>query len=435
MDFGKLNDSQKAMARMIADKARANNVDPELALAIGFAESRFINQNNPTSGAMGIMQVMPANAKGLKIEVEDLADPEKNIDAGIRILKENLDRYKGDAKLAAIAYNSRPLVADRYAKTQDSALLPEETENFWQSLNKFRDLSKTGYLVPVKASATQAEEGSVDMGSLPEPIDDPLPKSTLRDTYEAIRMAASGPDGEIDKSLATGAGATVGAIAGTLETGSRAGSKIMDALKSTKEAADAARAAQEASMASMGASPDSAGQKWKAKTGYGRGAGETVQDVSSSYERAKGKGKISGRMSKLYGVPDVGEPTALLDRMIYRKELQERMAKEAADLAAAEQKAAIAAAKRAKTVSRVGALARIPIIGPTIAGGSLGYDIADMIERGEAGDYRGAAIKGVGALGSGMALVPHPLTRAIGTGLGLASIPAGMLSDYYRDQE
>jgi hypothetical protein len=111
------------------------------------------------------------------------------------------------------------------------------------------------------------------------------------------------------------------------------------------------------------------------------------------------------------------------------------MAKEAADLAAAEQKAAIAAAKKAKIVSRAGALARIPIIGPTIAGGSLGYDIADMIERGEAGDYRGAAIKGVGALGSGMALIPHPLTRAIGTGLGLASIPAGMLSDYYKDKE
>jgi hypothetical protein len=263
MDFGKLNENQKAMARMIAEKARANNVDPELALAIGFAESKFINQNNPDSGAMGIMQVMPSNAKGLGIKVEDLADPAKNIDAGIRILKENLDRYKGDAKLAAIAYNSRPLVADRYAKTQDSALLPEETENYWQSLNNFRDLSKTGYLVPVEASATQAEKGSVDMGSLAEELDNPLKKSTLQDMYLSGRMAASGPDGEIDKLLLTGAGATAGALAGTYEAGSKAGSKIMNALKSTKEAADAARCAQEASLAATtGSSPDSAGQKW-----------------------------------------------------------------------------------------------------------------------------------------------------------------------------
>ena len=431
MDFGKLNENQKAMARMIAEKARANNIDPELALAIGFAESKFINQNNPDSGAMGIMQVMPSNAKGLGIKVEDLADPAKNIDAGIRILKENLDRYKGDAKLAAIAYNSRPMVADRYAKSQDDKILPSETQAYLPKINSFRDLSQTGYIAPV------GEEEPIDMGGLPEAIDKPIDNSGLRDKYLAIRMAMSDPSGEVDKSLLTLGGAGVGVATGIAEAGTRAGSKIMDAISSTKEAADAARAAQEASMAvsapsTPSASPDSAGQKWKAKTGYGRGAGSTVQDVSSSYERAKGHGKISGRMSKLYGVPDVNEPRSIVDRWIYQRELQERMAKEAAELAAAEQKAAVAAAKKAKIVSRTGALARLPVIGPALAGGSMGYDIADAIERGEQGDYSGAAIKGIGALGSGMALIPHPLTRAIGTGLGLGAIPAGMLNDYIK---
>lgn len=428
MDFGKLNDNQKAMARIIAEKARANNVDPELALAIGFAESKFINQDNPSSGAMGIMQVMPANAKGLGIEVKDLADPTKNIDAGIRILKENLDRYGGDSKLAAIAYNSRPLIADQYKKSQDDSILPKETLNYWQTLNNFRDLSQTGYLAPVAA------EEPIDMGGLPETIDKPVENSSLRDKYAAMRMAVSGPDGEIDKSLMTLGGAGVGLATGVAEAGTRVGNKFVEALSASKEAADAARAATEASTRASSASPDSAGQKWK-KTGYGRGAGDTVQDVSSSYERAKGKGKISGRMSKLYGVADVGEPTSLVDRMIYRRELQERMAKEAADVAAAEQKAAIAAARKSKIVGRAGALARLPIIGPVLAGGSIGYDLADAMERGEQGDYSGAAIKGIGVLGSGMALVPHPLTRAIGTGLSLGSIPAGMLNDYLKDNE
>jgi len=287
MDFGKLGDTQKANARMIAEKARANNVDPELALAIGFAESNFINQNNPKSGAMGIMQVMPSNATGLGIKVEDLADPEKNIDAGIRILKENLDRYKGDAKLAAIAYNSRPLVADRYAKSQDNALLPEETQNYWQKLNTFRDLSQTGYLAPVEPAAeaqpATASEQPIDMGGLPEELDNPVKSSALRDRYEAVRMAMSGPDGEIDKTLATLGGAGVGAIAGAAETGGRTINKITQAFNASKEAADANRLAAEASQAASArstASPDSAGQKWKAKTGYGRGTGATVQDVS-----------------------------------------------------------------------------------------------------------------------------------------------------------
>ena len=426
MDFGKLNDNQKAMARMIAEKARASNVDPELALAIGFAESRFINQNNPDSGAMGIMQVMPSNATGLGIKVEDLADPAKNIDAGIRILKENLDRYKGDAKLAAIAYNSRPLVADRYAKSQDNALLPEETQNFWQKLNTFRDLSQTGYLTPTEQLATTGEQ-PVDMGGLPEELDSPLKSSALQDRYEAVRMAMSGPDGEVDKSLATLGGAGVGALAGVAETGGRTVNKITQALNATKEAADANRLASEASRAAS--TPDSAGQKWKAKTGYGRGTGATVQDVSSSYERAKGQGKISGRMSKLYGVPEAGE--SLLDTMLRKKKEAAIIAEEALK----QEKVAQAAAKRANMISKTGALARLPIIGPAIAGGSMGYDIADAIERGEKGDYSGAAIKGLGALGSGMALVPHPLTRAIGTGLGLAAIPAGMLNDYLKGEE
>ena len=70
--------------------------------------------------------------------------------------------------------------------------------------------------------------------------------------------------------------------------------------------------------------------------------------------------------------------------------------------------AAAEAAKRANMISKTGALARIPIIGPAIAGGSMGYDIADLIERYEKGDTSGAVIQGIGALGSGLAMIPHP---------------------------
>jgi soluble lytic murein transglycosylase-like protein len=168
MDFGKLTPDQKATARMIADEARANNVDPELALAIGFRENRFLNRVNPDSGAMGVMQVMPANAGPLGMKIEDLNDPNMNIIAGIRILKENLDRYKGNAKLAAIAYNSRPVVADRYAKHGDDSLLPRETQNYWREVNNFRDLSINGYL-PASADTQQPQQGEPNLGGQPEP--------------------------------------------------------------------------------------------------------------------------------------------------------------------------------------------------------------------------------------------------------------------------
>jgi len=422
MDFGKLTPDQKATARMIADEARANNVDPELALAIGFRENRFLNRVNPDSGAMGVMQVMPANAGPLGMKVEDLNDPNMNIIAGIRILKENLDRYKGDAKLAAIAYNSRPIVADRYAKYGDDSLLPRETQNYWREVNNFRDLSINGYL----PASADTQQGEPNLGGQPEPLDNPLQRSNLGEKYDLARYAISDAEGGVDKPLMTLGGAGVGVLAGAAETGGRTIDKINQTLNASREAAEANRLAAEA--AQTIADPNSPGQKYKRKTGYGRGTGYTTEEVITNRERAKGHGEVSKKLSARYGVPEAGE--SVLDMMLRKKKEGEILAAEALK----EQKAAAEAAKRANMISKTGALARIPIIGPAIAGGSMGYDIADLIERYEKGDTSGAVIQGIGALGSGLAMVPHPLTRAAGTVMGAGAIPAVMLNDYLKSR-
>jgi hypothetical protein len=431
MDFGKLTPDQKATARMIADEARANNVDPELALAIGFRENRFLNRVNPDSGAMGPMQVMPANATPLGMKVEDLNDVNMNIIAGIRILKENLDRYKGDAKLAAIAYNSRPVVADRYAKHGDDSLLPRETQNYWREVNNFRDLSINGYL-PAQADAEQTQQGQtqqggVNLGGKAQPLDNPLQRSNLGEKYDLARYAISDPEGGVDKPLMTLGGAGVGVLAGAAETGGRTIDKINQTLNASREAAEANRLAAEASQAT-GVDPNSPGQKYKRKTGYGRGTGYTTEEVITNRERAKGHGEVSKKLSARYGVPEAGE--SVLDMMLRKKKEGEILAAEALK----EQKAAAEAAKKANMISKTGALARIPIIGPAIAGGSMGYDIADLIERYEKGDTSGAVLQGIGALGSGLAMVPHPLTRAAGTVMGAGAIPAVMLNDYLKSR-
>ena len=425
MDFGKLTPDQKITARMIADEARANNVDPELALAIGFRENRFLNRVNPDSGAMGVMQVMPANAAPLGMKVEDLNDPNMNIIAGIRILKENLDRYKGNAKLAAIAYNSRPVVADRFAKNGDESLLPRETQNYWREVNNFRDLSINGYL-PAQADTQQAQQGEANLGGQPEPLDNPLQRSNLGEKYDLARYAISDAEGGVDKPLMTLGGAGVGVLAGAAETGGRTIDKINQTLNASREAAEANRLAAEA--AQTMADPNSPGQKYKRKTGYGRGTGYTTEEVITNRERAKGHGEVSKKLSARYGVPEAGE--SVLDMMLRKKKEGEILAAEALK----EQKAAAEAAKRANMISKTGALARIPIIGPAIAGGSMGYDIADLIERYEKGDTSGAVIQGIGALGSGLAMVPHPLTRAAGTVMGAGAIPAVMLNDYLKSR-
>ena len=430
MDFGKLTEDQKVTARMIADEARANNVDPELALAIGFRENRFLNRVNPTSGAMGVMQVMPANAEPLGMKIEDLNDPRMNIIAGVRILKENLDRYKGDAKLSAIAYNSRPVVADRFAKHGDESLLPRETQNYWRDVNNFRDLSINGYL-PAQAEAQQQQNG-VDLGGQPEPLDEPLQRSNLGEKYDAVRYAVADQEGGVDKPLMTLGGAGAGAIVGAAETGGRTLNKITKAFEASTEAAKANQLAAEASQAAssrIAGDPNSPGQKYKAKTGYGRGTGYTTEEVITNRERAKGHGEVTKKLSARYGVPEAGE--SILDMMIRKKKEGEILAQEALK----QEKTAQAAAKRANMFSKTGALARIPIIGPAIAGGSMGYDIADLIERYEKGDTSGAVIQGIGALGSGLAMIPHPIPRAAGTIMGAGAIPAVMLNDYLKGRQ
>jgi hypothetical protein len=369
--------------------------------------------------------VMPANAGPLGMKIEDLNDPNMNIIAGVRILKENLDRYKGNAKLAAIAYNSRPVVADRYAKHGDDSLLPRETQNYWREVNNFRDLSINGYL-PASADTQQAQQGEPNLGGQPEPLDNPLQRSNLGEKYDLARYAISDAEGGVDKPLMTLGGAGVGVLAGAAETGGRTIDKINQTLNASREAAEANRLAAEATQTL--ADPNSPGQKYKRKTGYGRGTGYTTEEVITNRERAKGHGEVTKKLSARYGVPEAGE--SVLDMMLRKKKEGEILAAEALK----EQKAAAEAAKRANMISKTGALARLPIIGPAIAGGSMGYDIADLIERYEKGDTSGAVLQGIGALGSGLAMVPHPLTRAAGTVMGAGAIPAVMLNDYLKSR-
>ena len=72
---------------------------------------------------MGLMQLMPSTARQLK--VKNPFDPEQNVDAGVRHLKQLLENYGGDVKLTLAAYNAgagavaRSSGVPHYAETQN----------------------------------------------------------------------------------------------------------------------------------------------------------------------------------------------------------------------------------------------------------------------------------------------------------------------------
>jgi soluble lytic murein transglycosylase-like protein len=96
--------SSEAVDDAIETAARKHNVDPNLVRAIIKVESGGNPSAVSRKGAMGLMQLMPATARELK--VSNPFDPAQNVDAGVRHLKGLLDNFRGDLNLTLAAYNA-----------------------------------------------------------------------------------------------------------------------------------------------------------------------------------------------------------------------------------------------------------------------------------------------------------------------------------------
>jgi soluble lytic murein transglycosylase-like protein len=101
-----------AFMRIIERSAAAARVAPSLVAAVAQIESGFDPNATSRTGAAGIMQLMPQTARSLG--VTDPYDPAANIRGGATYLRELLDRFSGDVRLAVAAYNAGPGAVERY---------------------------------------------------------------------------------------------------------------------------------------------------------------------------------------------------------------------------------------------------------------------------------------------------------------------------------
>jgi soluble lytic murein transglycosylase-like protein len=96
--------TQREIDEAIDAAATRHNVDPNLVRALVKVESNFNPNAVSRKGAMGLMQIMPQTARRLKLT--NPFNPEQNIDAGVKHLRDLLDSYNGDVRLSLAAYNA-----------------------------------------------------------------------------------------------------------------------------------------------------------------------------------------------------------------------------------------------------------------------------------------------------------------------------------------
>jgi hypothetical protein len=113
-------------ADLFARAASKHGIDPSLLAAVAKQESNFNTSAVSPAGAQGLMQFMPATAKGLGV---DAMDPASAIDGAAKYLS-SLTKQFGSTELGLAAYNAGPGNVSKYGGIPPFP----ETQNYVRSV-------------------------------------------------------------------------------------------------------------------------------------------------------------------------------------------------------------------------------------------------------------------------------------------------------------
>lgn len=194
-----------AYRKLVQEASRKYGVDEALILAVMQTESDFNPRCVSSAGAMGLMQLMPSNVT--EYGISDAFDPAQNIDAGVRHLRDMLQRYDGDVKLALAGYNAGPGNVAKYGGVPPFA----ETRNYIPKVlaraEAFRQSPATAPVASGVPSLPPVSPMPVDgfgQRTAETALESPAPGTAENDRSVAAAAAAS-RDGETTPAAAAAA--------------------------------------------------------------------------------------------------------------------------------------------------------------------------------------------------------------------------------------
>jgi soluble lytic murein transglycosylase len=135
---------------IVRGHARNYRLEPALLAAVIYQESKFRPRVKSKSGAIGLMQLLPATAKGIAVhtggsrfQVADLYDPELNVRYGSWYLRHLLDKY-GDERTALAAYNAGQENVDEWRRGHRGIVF-SETRHYVDRVEHLKLLYRRGY--------------------------------------------------------------------------------------------------------------------------------------------------------------------------------------------------------------------------------------------------------------------------------------------------
>jgi peptidoglycan lytic transglycosylase len=136
--------------QIVRGHARNYQLDPALLAAVIYQESKFEADARSKSGAIGLMQLLPATAQGIAVHTggtrfttADLYNPEINVRYGAWYLRHLLEKY-GDERTALAAYNAGQDNVDHW-RADGGGIRFSETRAYVKRVEELKTIYRRAY--------------------------------------------------------------------------------------------------------------------------------------------------------------------------------------------------------------------------------------------------------------------------------------------------